>query len=195
MSMTQNFLALDLEMNKPSGKIIEVGVCIGAYNQPDTDYVKRSWYLDPEEPIDAFITGLTGITDQTIATSAVPWATMAGELSALIGEHQPFLNPVTWGGGDTQLLLQSISEQGITFPHFGRRWIDAKTIYVFNRMAESKPTKGGLRSAMAAYMRRFQGTPHRAGDDAYNTLRLFFAMLGRQRTQNNAAQLFRESLE
>lgn len=195
MSTTQKFLALDLEMNQPSGKVIEVGVCIGAYNQPDNEYVRRSWYINPEEPIDEFITSLTGISDQTIATSAVPWATMAEELSGLIEEHQPFLNPVTWGGGDSQLLLKSLSEQGVPFPHFGRRWIDAKTIHVFNNLAEGKSFKGGLRSSMAAYRRSFKGTPHQAGDDAYNTLRLFFSMMDRQRTLNNAADLFRRSLE
>ena len=59
------FLALDLELNQPSGKIIQVGIAIGDKNTRFEDYVVRKWYIDPQEPISEFINDLTGITDAT----------------------------------------------------------------------------------------------------------------------------------
>jgi DNA polymerase III epsilon subunit-like protein len=57
-----NFIALDLEMNQPSGKVIEVGVAIGNVN--DGVLEMRNWYVDPQEPIEEYITQLTGIDDE-----------------------------------------------------------------------------------------------------------------------------------
>ena len=64
------FLALDLELNQPSGKIIQVGVAIGDKNTRFEDYVVRKWYIDPQEPISEFINDLTGITDADIRAEA-----------------------------------------------------------------------------------------------------------------------------
>jgi inhibitor of KinA sporulation pathway (predicted exonuclease) len=47
-------------------------------------------------------------------------------------------------------------------------------------LANTKRPAGGLKSAMATYKMKFVGTPHRADDDAHNTLRLFFNIIDRQ---------------
>lgn len=187
--MTSKFLALDLELNQPSGRIIQVGVAIGSPAQSEEEFVVRQWLLSPDEPLAAFITELTGITDADLAERAVSWEQMAQELLALIEEHKPFVNPVTWGGGDSVELLQAFKERGIAFPAFGRRWIDCKTYHVFSSLAQGKSTSGGLRSIMARYGLTFKGVAHRADTDAFNTLRMFFRLLERQSSLEAMAKL------
>jgi len=174
------FLALDLELNQPSGKIIQVGVAIGDKNTRFEDYVVRKWYINPQEPISEFITDLTGITDSDIRAEAYSHEYVARELSELIREHKVFVNPVTWGGGDSVELLAEFCKNHADFPHFGRRWIDVKTWYTYLMLTRAKQPSGGLASAMGYFKLHFKGKAHRADVDAANTLALFFKLLERQ---------------
>ena len=178
--MKGNFLSLDLEMNQPSGKIIEVGVAIG--NVDHEIIMVKNWFVDPEEPIDEYITQLTTIDDDTIRESSVPMEVVAAELSELIRKYECFVNPVQWGGGDSQKLLSEFRIRGIEFPHFGRREIDVKTICVFLAMSAGQKPAGGLKSYLHRHKLKFRGTPHRAAVDAENTLSLWFSLMKRQRS-------------
>ena len=180
MITDSKFLALDLELNQPSGKIIQVGVAIGDKNTRFEDYVVRKWYINPQEPISEFITDLTGITDADISANAYSHEYVARELGELIKEHKVFVNPVTWGGGDSGELLQEFSRNHADFPYFGRRWIDVKTWYTYLMLTRGKAPSGGLASAMGYYKLQFKGKAHRADVDAANTLALFFHLLQRQ---------------
>ena len=171
------FLALDLELNQPSGRIIQVGVAIGDKNTRFEDYVVRKWYINPQEPISEFITDLTGITDADISANAYSHEYVARELGELIKEHKVFVNPVTWGGGDSGELLQEFSRNHADFPYFGRRWIDVKTWYTYLMLTRGKAPSGGLSSAMGYFKLHFKGKAHRADVDAANTLALFFHLL------------------
>lgn len=189
----ETFLALDLELNQPSNKIIQVGVAIGGQLQSAEEFVVRQWLIDPLEPISPQIVALTGITDQDIATKAVPWAQVASELGALITEHRPFVNPVLWGAADSIELKASFQARGIEFPFMGRRWLDTKTWHQLIALAKDKNPAGGLRSVMNQYGLRFVGAPHRADADALNTLLLFFHILSRQRTFEGIVALAKAS--
>ncbi len=114
----------------------------------------------------------------------------AQELGELLREHEVFLNPVTWGGGDSADLLRAFAQAQIEFPYFGRRWIDVKTWATLLSLARTQTAKiqhGGLSKAMARFKLHFVGEAHRADVDAFNTLRLFFAILSRQRTLEECA--------
>lgn len=177
--LNYNFIALDLEMNQPSQKVIQVGVAVG--NVFDGVTCTRSWFVDPVEPIDEHITQLTGIDDETISLSSVPLAQVAEELGSLVREHSCFVNPVQWGGGDASKLLSEFRLQNVPFPFFGRREIDVKTVCGYLAMVEGKNPSGGLKSYLGKHGMQFQGTPHRADDDAKNTLELWFTLMRRQR--------------
>lgn len=190
-----NFLSIDLEFNQPSGKIIQVGICVGCEDQIGPLF-SRQWLIQIDEPISAFITELTGIDDALIGRDGVSLAHCAKELEAIVLQHNVRANPITWGGGDSHELLKAFAQQQIDFPHFGRRWIDVKTICNYlemSRRADMKPLKGGLKSVMAKYKLKFEGSAHRADVDALNTLRLFFAVLKRQKMLENAAQLLKNT--
>lgn len=180
---TQRYVALDLEYNQPSGTIIQVGMAIGSASQSQQEYVVRRWDLRVDEPISEFITQLTGITDEDCRIG-VSLTQCAEELGSLLHEHEVFVNPVTWGGGDSTDLLRAFAQAQIEFHHFGRRWIDVKTwttLLSLARTTTAKVQHGGLSKAMARYKLQFVGKAHRADVDAFNTLRLFFAILERQR--------------
>jgi inhibitor of KinA sporulation pathway (predicted exonuclease) len=181
------YFSLDLELNNKNDgttpKIIEVGVAFGSPVRPE-EITRYNWYLDPQEPITEFITQLTGITDEIIKEKAVSHETVAEELGALILTWQCFANPVVWGGGegnDATELKDEFRERNIDFPFFGRRVIDVKTLYAFNQITQGKSPSGGLRKSMISYGLTFDGTPHRADIDAFNTLRFFFHFLEKQR--------------
>jgi DNA polymerase III epsilon subunit-like protein len=189
----QNYLALDLELNNKNDgsrpKIIEVGIAIGSPVGGAEAIYTQNWYLNPEEPIEPSITALTGITTEMVQTQSVSHETLAQELGGLIDKYECFVNPVTWGQGDAEELRNELRERGIAFPYFGRRIFDVKTLHCFQQIVRGKTPAGGLRSSMSFHKFPFAGTPHRAKDDALNTLRLFFYLLQKEKhTQNLIAE-------
>lgn len=187
MDACKYYLALDLELNNakdgstPNPKIIQVGVSWGTWDHyVDGSMFKKSWYIDPQEPIYPEITQLTGITDGHITRWSVDHETVAAEIEEIVKQYDCFINPITWGGGDSSILIQEFKDRNVEFHAFGRRWIDIKTWYVYNQLAKGLSLTGGLSKAMPKYGIQFKGIPHIADDDAYNTLRLFFAMIDRQ---------------
>lgn len=182
MIADRNFLALDLELNQPSNKIIQVGVAIGNAHQEPKDYVVKKWYLDPQEPVDGFIIDLTGITNSDIRTNCVSHATVARELSELIKEHRPWLNPVVWGYDDAGVLRKEFEQNNVEFKHLGGRWIDVKTVYNFLRFSQNQDPKGSLQEAMHRSNCWFEGSQHRADIDAMNTLKFWFGLMKKQAT-------------
>ena len=184
-----NYIALDLELNNnpdgstPIPKIIQVGISVGNLN--DGIILTHHWLIDPGDNIYPFITDLTGITDSDIEENSVPLEIVANELSAIINKYQCFVNPVTWGSGDVTCLLKEFKDLNIRFPHFGRRELDVKQLYIFLMQAQNKSFKGGLASAMGKFHLPFVGKAHRADVDAKNTLLFYFELLKRQKKLEN----------
>ena len=180
-----NYISLDLELNNssdgstPNPKIIQVGISVGNLNAGII--LTREWLIDPGENIYPFITDLTGIKNSDIKEKSVSLEVVASELSSIINKYQCFVNPVTWGAGDVTCLIKEFKESNIHFPHFGRRELDVKQLFIFLMQAQNKSFKGGLSSAMHRFKLSFVGKPHRADIDAKNTLLLYFKILERQK--------------
>ena len=126
------------------------------------------------------------------STYCVSHETVARELGELIKTHKCFVNPVTWGGGDSSELLTEFCKNHADFPHFGRRWIDVKTWYTYLMLTKGKNPSGGLASAMGQFKLHFKGKAHRADVDAANTLALFFKLLERQDKLENLLDTARQ---
>jgi len=197
MDLDQKYLALDLELNNapdgstPNPSIIQVGVAIGSARQLPSDWIVKKWFVKVNEPIYTFITELTGITTEDVQNGLQHYD-IANELNKLIKDNNTFVNPVTWGGGDSTELKADFERWGVEFRNFGRRWIDVKTWYVLHMITKGKKPAGGLSSAMGEYKMNFEGTPHRADVDAYNTLRLFFQILKKQGAMENLIKTAKE---
>ena len=187
MELIKNFIGLDLELNQPSGKIIEIGIAIG--NPTDGILKNTHWYIDPGEPIDESIVELTGITDEVIEMDSTPLHVVAEQLTTIFATYEPFPNPVQWGGGDADILRKEFSLLGFDCKLFGRRHIDVKTIYSFLQISRGRSITGGLKGCMDRYGMKFFGAPHHALDDARNTLEFYFKLL---RRQQNMERIFEE---
>lgn len=176
----QNFISLDLELNQPSNRIIQVGVAIGNAQQKSEEYVVKKWYINPNEPIDKFITELTGITNGNISSYSVSHPTVARELTELIKEYNPWLQPVVWGYDDAGQLRREFERNNVEFKHFGGRWLDVKTVYNFLQFSQNESPNGNLQQAMSVQGSWFDGDTHRADVDARNTLKFWFDLMQKQ---------------
>jgi inhibitor of KinA sporulation pathway (predicted exonuclease) len=181
-----NYIALDLEYNcdgkNPVEDIIQVGLSVGS---PYTDPVYKTQYLvkpkNKKVILHPFITQLTKITQEDYDANAVTWDQVVQDIAYLHMIYKPFVNPVVWGLCDAPDLINTVKEEGIDFPYFGRRIIDVKHLFCFLEGARGRSMTGGLRSSMGKYKLKFIGEPHNACDDAYNTLRFYFYLLNRQK--------------
>jgi inhibitor of KinA sporulation pathway (predicted exonuclease) len=174
------YLSLDLELNtngQETDEICEVGIAIGS---PGNIFLRDSKLIKIKEPLHPKTTEITGITQDDV-DGGIELKDVAEWLSNLIDTHKPFVNPVIWGIADATELLTEFRNNGISFPYFGRRIIDVKHFFLFIEAANGRALSGGLRSAMNKHKLQFIGNPHRAENDAHNTLRLFFHLLQRQR--------------
>lgn len=173
--------ALDLELNQPSGKIIQIGAVIGDTKTGDISQ-RLKIYVNPGEPIAPFITDLCGITQDQIDSDGVDLDTAYSQLKSWHRQHSEFMNVITWGGGDSDTIYRQLSDASKDDWCFGRRWIDAKTIHVSSMIAkQDKVYSGGLSTAMKAYNLKFQGRKHDALDDAENTFKIYYEMIYRLR--------------
>lgn len=171
-----NIMALDLEMNQPSRKIIEVGAAV--YNGRTGLFVEKlSMFINPGEKIEPFITDLTGITDQDVSNG---FTIIQGyeELRRLHKKHKCFMNPLVWGSGtrnDSQAIFEETKLAGENF--MGFRVLDVKTIFQSVQIHHGQQHGMGLKEACERLKIGFEGSNHRAVVDAMNTFRIWFHMV------------------
>lgn len=168
---------LDLEMNQPSGKIIEVGVCIGDTCAEIGQFIwKEQWLIDPHEPINTVkpndIVGLTGITDQMIAENNSPIEVAHLAMVMMAQHHGCGRNLWCWGGDDADYLRMRVPVENNMNFWFAPTIYDIKKQYQFTRQAHGRGTQSGLALSLTKVGLAFVGKKHRAMDDAYNTLRM-----------------------
>jgi inhibitor of KinA sporulation pathway (predicted exonuclease) len=177
MNPIEVFTSLDLEMNQPSRRIIQIGACVGNVTTGQI-FEKLRVYVNPLEHLNPAITELCKISQQQV-DSGLSLEEAYRKLQKMHENYSAFVNPITWGGGDSQELLTQLQQDN---PHFegwcfGRRWIDTKTLFVSWRFARKEPIQGGLARSMVKLSLKFEGKKHDAQDDAVNTFRMYCAML------------------
>lgn len=173
------FTALDLELNQPSGRIIQIGAVVGDISTGKI-LDRFSLHINPGEDLHEDIIELTGI-HQGDVDNAVSLREGYAKLCDFHKQHGSFMNPITWGGSDAADMKRQLQEDygeysTINWP-FGRRWIDVKTIWVSHRIANGQQIQGGLSKSMSKVGLSFKGRQHDAQDDAENTFHMYCAML------------------
>jgi len=157
--MKELLVAIDLEMNRPSARIIQIGAVLGNVGTGKV-LARFDVKVNPLETLDPRIIELTGIRQievDTACTLARAYKRLADWLAPHAAERA--LNPLTWGGGDSDTLREQLGLQDERWL-FGRRWIDVKTLYVAWRMAQGKDIQGGLAKAMTQLGLAFSGRKH-----------------------------------
>jgi inhibitor of KinA sporulation pathway (predicted exonuclease) len=171
------FTSLDLEMNQPSGKIIQIGAVIGNIKTGEI-LSKLSVFINPKEELNPEIIKLTKIK-QVQVDAGLTLEEGYQHLKRMHEEFKSFCNPITWGGGDSKELLDQLKLENPNFQGwcFGRRWIDTKTLFVSWRFANGEQIKGGLARSMSKVGLQFRGHAHDAAWDAENTFYMYCEML------------------
>jgi inhibitor of KinA sporulation pathway (predicted exonuclease) len=169
-------MVLDAEYNQPSHKCIQIGAAV--FDVRSADLIDRfEIYVNPEEPINPFITELTGVTDKNVE-NAVSIRDAYRSLESFHKKHKCFRNPLVWGSGVRNDSLAIWQETGLTEDNFmGFRVIDAKTLYQSVALFENKQYAGGLKESMRKLGLEFEGAPHQALTDAINTFRIWYYLV------------------
>jgi len=169
-----NFFSLDLENNQPTNTIIQTGYVIGNLDSGIVhERICRNVRVG--EKIDERITKLTGISQEDV-DSGISLNEAYEEMRALHGHYKCFRNPITWGGGDSLSLRNALKLDDENFL-FGRRWLDAKTLFVSYCFANNIKHQSGLAKSLRRFGLNFEGRKHNALDDAYNTFVIYRTLL------------------
>lgn len=180
-------VAFDLEMNQPSGRIIQIGAVAGNIDSGEV-VAAFSELVNPGEPLAASIATLTGI-----AASALPQAALLpdvfGRFVAWLAplRHGRKLHPLTWGVWDFRVLREQVGAHTAGWP-FGQRWIDVKAVYQAWRHAHGFTGMAGLGAAVEHLGLEFSGRAHDAAADAENTFHAYVALLARMRGEPRPAE-------
>lgn len=175
--------SIDLEMNQPSGKIIQIGLCRGNVLTGEI-FDKKRIYVKIDEPLQEFIINLTGITEDKLAKDGI---SLQEAYEQVVEFHKlsELKNPLAWGAGDTRELKEQLELQGMKFSPgfgvdshlptfcFGFRCFDVKQSYQEKMIMMGKNTQGGLAGAMRKFKFPFEGKKHDGMDDAVNTFRFY----------------------
>lgn len=182
------FLSLDLEMNQPSSRIIQIGAVAGNIITGEIFSEKFSRLVKCGEPLckrdnpiknECDITKLTGITEESIEVEGVSLIKAFKELVDYRDKWEASPIVLTWGGNDIQILRDQIrsdypDEYLALFKKasFGYQVIDVKMLHQAWATANGISIRAGLAKAMSKHKLLFDGRAHNAMWDAYNTFRI-----------------------
>lgn len=169
-----NLMSLDMEYNQPSRSIIQIGLVVGNLQSGE---ILESYceHVYTKEIISDFIIGLTGIKQEDVDQGR-HLGDIYSNIVMLHTKYECFRNPLTWGGGDAEDLRHALGLDDERYV-FGRRWIDAKTLFISRCLARDEKTQSGLAKSLTRLGMQFEGRKHNARDDAINTFRIYRALL------------------
>ena len=168
---------LDLEMNQPSGRVIQIGAVVGDVYTGEI-VGKFSQLVDTGEDIHPEIIKLTKINNKKIKESGVSLLEAYNKLVSFRDEHKAFICPLSWGA-DADYLKNQLLKEGHSvdwaFGYDGE--FNVKKLYQTYRWAMEKKLQGGVASAVKKFGRKFEGQKHDALDDSLNTFYIFHEIL------------------
>jgi len=178
-------VVVDLEMLQPGDEICEIGavlVCLGTGEIED----RFQTYCNPGVPVtdyklrgDITITDLTGITQETLDNAPSRKEALEAFWQWVL-DCQCGRRLAAWGAGDVKCLIKQSQEEGVRYPTRIKNW-DIKMLGgLFRNALPKTKAMGGLDNTLKLFGMTFDGTPHRALDDAENTALLlirFYAMI------------------
>lgn len=166
-------LVLDLEMNQPSGKIIQVGACI--FRKKDGAIIDKFMiYVNPNEKLNEEIVKLTGITQDKVETEGCTCKEAYLKLKKFVRKHKVLKTTLVWGSGLYNDVSRLYREADPEEPNFmGHRIWDVKTLYQMYQFENGLSTKGGLAKAVGDLGLTFEGKNHDALSDAINTAKVY----------------------
>jgi 3'-5' exoribonuclease 1 len=175
------FIILDLEATCWQGnnmdrnqEIIELGAYrVNAYREWMDDF--QSFVKPVQHPrLSSYCTDLTGITQEQVNKSKSFEHIFPLFEDWYFAQDGPQLI-CTWGAKDMELIHTECARHDVD-SHFLPSWINLKTQYAaMHRL----PREVGLLKALEYTDLDFEGSHHRAKDDAYNTARLFLHYMDR----------------
>lgn len=185
MQNNMTFWSLDLEMEQPSNEILSIGVSIWTPTAQHGLYGinTKNFLITPSQPVSEFIQNLTGLKDDQFdwnKTRTQCFQDFADYMHNIqeIAETRWHREPITWGAGDLHLLREQLPKlDKLNF--LSRRFIDVKSMCMLERVYEGRSISGkmSLRSGLSMYDMHFEGAAHDSSVDAYNTMRLFRAVV------------------
>jgi len=181
-------ICLDLEMNQPSGKIIQIGYVIADVVTNRT-FLERSIVVDPKEPLGEIVQGdlqvpvaaFTGISQERIDQEGVSLLEAYQILCDDVKRHNPTTTCVQWGDGagdhkgDHDAIRRELGLDWDSFIFRPRSW-DVKSLYQIYRAFHHAGVVGGVNSALKSLGMTFEGREHDALCDAKNTYRIFYLL-------------------
>ena len=172
--MSSYVVALDLEFSQPNQRIFSIGLAVGDI-ESETIVDKLELFVNINEQLSPYIKTLCHVTQEQVDSGVHPSA-VVGIINSFVGKYdRAIVNPITWGCGDVEALRAQYYTPLDEWP-FGRRFIDAKTLFQSYRLAQGEKTQGGLGNVCAAWGIPFRGTKHTSVDDAANTFYLWVKM-------------------
>lgn len=164
-------ISLDLELNQPSRRIIQLGYVIGNINNGRI-FSERSLIINPHEKLGVIedgrtITELTGITQDQVDNGMSlieAYEIMCDD----IRKYNPTRTPVQWGMGDSECIMRELGLNWDTFI-FRKRTFDVKALYQIYRLFNNQSVAAGLESAMKSLDLPTNYRYHNALEDAKAT--------------------------
>lgn len=162
-------IVVDLELNQPSRKFIQIGaICMNLRTGEGLSEFNQ--YINPEEELSQFIVDLTGITQKQVdngfkiqdsLTEFWHWVQSKG-----------CKNIHAWGHDVWEIINES-KKNGVSYPNV--RSYNIKEFATIVKVAlPNSAQSGGLNKTMNTFGLKFEGKQHNALDDAKNTAQLLF---------------------
>lgn len=184
-----NIISLDLEMNQPSRKIIQIGYVISNVKNQKI-VLTRSLIINPNEELSPDIVKLTGIT-QIQVNNGSTLKQAYNQLVEDITKHNTHKHVFQWGLDHYELRNQL----GLLWEDyiFRPRSHDIKSYYqLYQMVLPNSKTVSGLNTSLLNLGLGWDytyGLAHNALADAYNTILLFYHISDKMKKMNQIERI------